>query len=301
MVRRSVLWVVLILAGPVLGAEDFPAQCDKLFKDKDYKGVLALTARWQKVEPHNPQPLIEEANVYFGQAYHDAVAIVQKTPEGDDLVLTKQDDPKEQWVMTDGGSYDPAACQKGIDLLEKTVAQYPYRADIWFGIAYMHQQLKQFDKMIDVLQRACAYISAHPTGLQERDGKPVKGSSERYMIQCLQDYCVDFTRSGDPKGMERVYQLGRIMVKYYPKNAYGYDNIGGYYAAKDDNKNAKTYFLKARDLAPGDSLEWNNLGCAYRDLGEKEEAIQCFKKVVEMNDNPDLVEQVKGFLKKLEK
>jgi tetratricopeptide (TPR) repeat protein len=301
MTLRFALLFSLLVALRAQAAPDYPAQFEKLLKAKNYKGALALTAQWRKAEPRNPQPNIEEANVYFSQAYKDAIGIVQKTPTGNDLVLTKDDDPKEQWVMTDAGSFDLQKTQKGIALLEMTVAQYPYRVDIWLGIAYAHQQLKQDDKMIGVLRRACAYTSAHPKGLVGRNGNPIQGSPEKFMVQCLQDYCVDFSQGGDPKGMERVLQLSQLMVKYYPKNAYGYDNIGGYFASKDDWKSAKTYYLKARDLAVGDSLEWNNLGSAYRHLGEKQEAIKCYKRVVEMNDNPQLVEEDGGWLKELQK
>ena len=54
-------------------------------------------------------------------------------------------------------------------------------------------------------------------------------------------------------------------------------------------------------MAPGDSLEWNNLGSSYRFLGEKEKAIQCYKKVLAMNDNPQLVQDAKKYLADLEK
>lgn len=296
----AVLVSAFLFVAPVLAVEDYPTQFQKLLDNQDYKGALALTAQWQKAEPQNPQPFIEEANVYFSQSYHDAIAITQKTPEAGELVMTN-DQTHEKWVMGEGGSYDPVGCQKGIDLLEKTVVQYPYRVDIWLGLAYIHQQLKQYPQMLDVLGRACAYTSAHPKGLVGKDGKKIPDNSEKFMVQCLQDYCVDFSQTGDPKDMEKVYQISQIMVKDYPKNSFGYDNIGGYYAAEGKWQEAKKYYTTARDLAPKDSLEWNNLGSVYRHLGDKAEATKCYKKVVELNDDPDLVKEVKGILEKLQK
>lgn len=297
--RFCIALAALLFAAPLLAAEDYLAQFKKLLDAKDYKAALVLTAKWEKASPDDPQAFIEEANVYFCQAYHDAIAITQKTPGPKDFVMTN-DKTGEQWVMGEGGGYDPAACQKGIDLLEKTVAQYPYRVDIYLGLAYMHQQLNQFPKLLAILDRACAYTSAHPQGLVENEGKQVLDPSEKFMVQALQDYCVDYSQEGD-KGMEKVYQISQVMVKYYPKNGFGYDNIGGYYAGQDKWEDAKGYYIRARDLAPNDSLEWNNLGSVYRHLGDKANAIKCYKKVVEMNQDPDLVKEVQGHLAQLEK
>jgi tetratricopeptide (TPR) repeat protein len=294
MTRRFLLVLLLLLTVPLIAGENYSAEFQKLYQAKDYPSALNLTHQWERAEPDNPQAPIQEANCYFAQGYRETVEFSQKTPTNGDFVLTNTQ-TKAKWVMGDKGQYDPAVCQKGIDILEQAAAKFPYRLDIWFGLAYMHNQLNQFPAMLDVLTRASAYASTHPEGLQ-MGNKAIPEPVNKFMPETMHQYCVQFSRSGNPDGLEKMFKVSRIMVQYFPRHSYGYDNLGGYYGSKKDWKDAKKYYETACQLAPDDPLEWMNLGTAYKDMGDKPNARKCYQKMITLNNNPDAVRDGKRLL-----
>jgi tetratricopeptide (TPR) repeat protein len=77
-------------------------------------------------------------------------------------------------------------------------------------------------------------------------------------------------------------------LKYAPNSARVYNNLGLAYKEKGENENAIAAYSKAIDLDSKDVYAYNNLGVIYADMGKKWEAENLYERAVELE--PQFVE-----------
>ena len=80
---------------------------------------------------------------------------------------------------------------------------------------------------------------------------------------------------------EKLYKESLLIEE----NFTAYEGIGYINFLKEDFKEAKNYYNKAKDLQPQSYAVFNQLGVIYRSLGDYKEAKRNFQKAIEINNN----------------
>lgn len=74
-------------------------------------------------------------------------------------------------------------------------------------------------------------------------------------------------------------------LKYSPKNFGFYTNLGREYVAVGEREKALEAYKKALEIEPRFALPYNNIGNIYLDMGRLEEAVPYYKKSLELDPN----------------
>ena len=91
------------------------------------------------------------------------------------------------------------------------------------------------------------------------------------------------TRNSQWRDEETLY---RATLRYQPRSARVYYNLGNIYALRDEFQKAIENYVRAIELQPDYSQAWGNLGLVYYRQGKGDLALKHFRKAIKIN--PDL-------------
>ncbi|MBI3318009.1 MAG: tetratricopeptide repeat protein [Candidatus Omnitrophica bacterium] len=98
------------------------------------------------------------------------------------------------------------------------------------------------------------------------------------------------------KSLEAERQL-RALLEAHPREAEALNLLGISLRRQGKGRLAIPVLKESIDLAPHQAAPWVNLGNAYRDLGEREEAIRCYRKALELDaSHPQAASALKELL-----
>ena len=155
------------------------------------------------------------------------------------------------YMITDSAQVDSA-----VMTLHEGISKFPNRLDLYFGLATTYLYINQPDKMMETVE------SAMKQG-QKNKGKWLWTEDEQvpdtidYMYERVQE---DFARFWAAEDLERCERVAQMAVKYYPKRAEYWNNMGSVAVWKEDFskkpnfQKAMKYFKKALNLNPNDEL-----------------------------------------------
>ena len=178
-------------------------------------------------------------------AYNTEVFTLQDTVTGGPAGFVYQG-----YFITDSAQVDSATM-----ILNEGIAKFPNRLDLYFGLAATYLYTDQPDKMIGIVEEAMKQAKKNK-GNWLWSGDEILPDVTDYMYERVQE---DFARFWEAEDLERTERVAQMAVKYYPKRAEYWNNMGAVAMWKNDKKKAMKYFKKALKLNPDDELIKSNI------------------------------------------
>lgn len=157
----------------------------------------------------------------------------------------------EGYFITDSLQVDSA-----VMTLQEGIRKFPNRLDLYFGLAATYLYIDQPDKMIGIVERAMQQEKKNK-GKWLWTNDELTPDTIDYMYERAQE---DFARFWAAEDLERTERVAQMAVKYYPKRAEYWNNMGVValwkedFSEKPNFKKAMKYFKKALKLNPDDEL-----------------------------------------------
>lgn len=292
--------IILLLAIAVspAGAVDFRQRFDEAVRTADDTQVDRSIADWTAAEPQNPEIYVTAANYYFKKACRDLIQATTKPPEKGAFSIV---DPKSGKVVGSLGPAgpDPVAASRAANLLQEATRKFPERLDIWFGLAYIHKELQNFDALYATLEEALKYCAGNSAGLKWKNGQPLPKDPATFMPEHAQAHIKDYSSRGTPADDERAFRLAKLVAESYPNHPYPMNFIGVYYARKEEWAQAVSYLEKAHQIDPGDAIIMVNLGMIHAQMHENAKARAYFEKVIASNADENIRQRARKGLAEL--
>jgi len=178
-------------------------------------------------------------------AYNTEVLTLQDTATGGPAGFVYQG-----YFITDSAQVDSATMT-----LHEGIKKFPNRLDLYFGLAATYLYIGQPDKMTGVVEEAMKQEKKNK-GNWLWSGDEILPDVTDYMYERVQE---DFARFWEAEDLERTERVAQMAVKYYPKRAEYWNNMGAVAMWKNDKKKAMKYFQKALKLNPDDELIKGNI------------------------------------------
>lgn len=173
-------------------------------------------------------------------AYNTQVLTLQDTVTGGPAGFVYQG-----YFITDSAQVDSA-----VMTLQEGIRKFPNRLDLYFGLAATYLYIDQPDMMIGIVERAMQQEKKNK-GKWLWTNDELTPDTIDYMYERVQE---DFARFWEAEDLERSERVAQMAVKYYPKRAEYWNNMGAVTMWKNDKKKAMKYFKKALKLNPNDEL-----------------------------------------------
>lgn len=289
-----------ISSASLQAADKYFTQYDGYFSNKQYKEALGVSKEWLKAQPNNPEAYIAVGNSYYGLGATEYSLVIGEEPKPDySYEDTSLSSPPQNYSPS--GKYDPVILGQTIQILETAINKFPNRLDIWFGLAYVHQQLEDFPGEYDVLSRCLLWAKDHSAQLKWSNETPVPEGPDKYIPGSIRDYADKYVHYEEKPNWVNYFKIAQLGVKYFPEDARAYDCVGNYFASHRNWSQALSYYLKADKRSPNESSILVHLGNCYSKTKEYSAAKKYFEKVIQLNKDFRDVHFSKEQLKKIDK
>ena len=157
----------------------------------------------------------------------------------------------EGYFITDSAQVDSA-----VMTLQEGIRKFPNRLDLYFGLAATYLYIDQPDMMIYIVEKVMKQEKKNKGKWLWTADEPVPDDIV-YVYERVQE---DFARFWAAEDLERCERVAQMAVKYYPKRAEYWNNMGVVaiwkedFSEKPNFKKAMKYFQKALKFKPDDEL-----------------------------------------------
>jgi tetratricopeptide (TPR) repeat protein len=296
---RTVFITLLLLGLARASDEDYAARFKTLQDQKaDGAQIDSLLDEWRAKSPNDPDAWITSANYYFNQSVGPTIS-TEPAKKGD-YGLTDKKTGKTAGSI----SFKPNVAKtsrSATELLGEATTRFPDRLDIRCGLAFIYQEIGDFDNELARLKKMVAYTKAHPAGLKWLKGEPIEEPEDRYVPDKLHDYGVYYEKKESQEDDKRWFQIASLATQEYPNHAEGFNDSAGYYADLGDWKKALEMFEKAHQLDPKSVGVLINLGSISVEMRDHAGARKYYEEALKADPNGPFANEAKQALAKLKK
>jgi len=298
--NRTALVITLLLLGlSRVSAIDYVSRLKQLQEQKANGGQIdSLLDEWRAKNPNDPDAWITSANYYFNQSVGPTIS-TEPAKKGD-YGLTNKKTGKSAGSI----SFKPNVAKtsrEATDILKEATAKFPDRLDIWCGLAFIYQEIGDFDNEFGTLKKMVAYTKAHPAGLKWLKGEPIEEPEDKYVPEKLHDYGLYYEKKENQEDDKRWFQISSLARQEYPNHAEGFNDSAGYYADLGEWQKARELFEKAHQIDAKSAGPLMNLGSISMQMKDFAGARKYFEEALKVDPNGPFADEAQQALAKLKK
>jgi len=277
--------ICILLLSTAAHGQNYFEQFKKYLETGDSTNQLNTLTAWQNASPKDADLYVSYFNYYVSRSRHELLELSQERPDGESLALTAQDDTTKQIAGFLGSvtHFDTNELQKGIDQIEKGINLYPDRLDMRFGKIYIYGQAEYWNEFVTEIIKAIKRSAVNKNRWVWRDNKP-QADGKNFFLSSLQDYQAQLYYTENDVLVSKMGEIANVVLEYYPDHVESLSNLAVSCFARKDYDAALKPLLKAEKIAPTDYVIMGNLAHAYREKGDKKNAIAYLEKVVKYSD-----------------
>jgi tetratricopeptide (TPR) repeat protein len=299
MINRNAANLLLVISLMLSGAcfaQDYAARYKQLQEQKADAQLEPLLNEWRAKMPNDPEAWTTSANYYFNQRQ---VMLSTKPPEKGDLTL------KDAKTGTQAGSISfeqqSGSVKRAAELLKEATTKFPERLDIWCGLAFIYQEMGDFNDEMSTLQKMVAYARGHPKQLKWLKGEPLDESPDTFVPEKLHGYVVYYEKKNTLEDGKRFLQIATLAADQYPNHPYAFNDVASFYSNTSDWKKAREWLEKANKIDPKSTIVLSNLGAVCAQIGDVASARKYYEAVVTLEPTGMYTLEAKEALRQLKK
>jgi tetratricopeptide (TPR) repeat protein len=296
----------MMLATATLHASDYKKDyADWKAKVEEAHRDQAL-ADWRKREPDNPDAWVLSANWALEQAGSINIRGAKGAPLPKGNYKLELRDGKMVVIGADGkpaGDIVPepgrAGTTKAASYLIEGLKKWPYRADMYCGLATIYAQGQLWPEHMATLRAFVDAARLQAGKLRWCHDEALDAPEDVLLADKLHSFAIAQFDLQNEAADKRFFEIAQLVVRACPKSAKGYNDIAVFHGLSKNWKAAQPALEKASQVAPDDALVWMNLGENCDRLGKTDAARRAFQQVIDLNTDPSLVKDAQAKLEAL--
>lgn len=263
---KNIIFFITIfsfLASPAVTLALDKAKFDGLIANinaEEYDPVEKFLADKKKSLAKDPEYYVVLLNYVVAKGENSGMVIAQGEAEPGDLQLT---DPKTGEAIGFMGSrtdYNEKLIVDGLRRSQKALKKhFNTRLDIHFGIVSIAERVNRWDivgeQIVEMLETSRKIDNKWIWGpINSMEGDP-----KEFMIQNILPRTHAMFRADTPETDKELQKVSTAMIRLYPKEIYGYANLGVYHLVNKEYDKAEKYFKQALEIDPKDEIVIGNL------------------------------------------
>ncbi len=284
--------LILLLSFLFVGvyAQSFKQQYVGFLSKKDTASLRLLLTEWAKTDSNNPELFIAYFNYYVLKSKQEII-ILGQNPKGNDVlqVMDKDSSKKEPLAYLYGNKrYDPEYLNQGFDWIDKGIKLFPNRLDMRFGKTYMLGEIEDYENFTQEIIKAVNYSSVNQNNWVWKDDKPLDKPKE-FLLSNIQTYQIQLYNTNNDDLLLNMKRIAEAVLNLYPDHIESLSNLSIVYMLQKNYDEALTVLLKAEKLNTKDHIVLNNIAHAYKQKGDKKNAVKYYELSMKYGDDEQKV------------
>lgn len=280
---KLALGTVITLLFSLIGfCQDYQAEFSKYQLENDTINQLKVLKKWESENPTNAELFACYVNYHFMKSRKEVLSLSTEEQEGEGLMLT---DSLNQPAGYLGSSihYDLVELEKGLTKIDQGIKLYPNRLDMRFGKTYVLGQIPDWERFTAEIIKSIQYSVVNDNQWTWTNNEKQE-EAKAFFLLSLQDYMVQLYNTDDDDLLLNMREIANEVLKYYPNHIESLSNLSLTYLLLGEFDKGIEPLLRAEKIKPTDYIVLSNIAQGYRLKGNKEKAIEYYKKTIEHGD-----------------
>jgi len=248
--------------------EDYGARFRKQMDKRDYRKAGEILDQWGKADAQSLDLLAAEGNFHHVQAH----------------LMDKDED------------FDREARLAEKDY-ESYLERIPNRLDLWLALGDLDLDLGDDEALLKLAEKITQ--PPPPGGWTWEPGTdPLEGV--KTLPDRMEDWGWGLIREETDASDEWARRLALLTAQKFPAHAGAFRVMGRYWIERGNWDKAETVLTAAYDRDDEDSETLLDLGQSLWELEKDKEALACYERVLELNNDPDAVCRARESLQKIQ-
>lgn len=266
---KNIVFALLLLSAPTY-AEKFTDAIEG--KEKYSEEAYQILIKVESDNATDPAYWISRAN----HAYRQSATFSLTAEKGEgDFQLTDPKTGQPKGILKEG--IDQKKADDSINSLIKARELSPLRIDIHEGLATLCIRLKKYETAVSVCDAYLQQALTSKGELTYADGTKLGDAWKEKPIQDVQGYAAQLNNIAKPESDKALEAIAKLMVKHFPDNAMGHNNLALIASFNKDEKGVLKHLADAYAVAPTDYIVVLN----YADHLTKAEEVEKAKGILQ--------------------
>lgn len=253
-----------------------------LFKTNDTAKIKAFIKQWEAASPNDPELYTSAINFYFINSRQEILSLDKQQVKPQSFKITDSAGNTTGYLSSNA-AYNIKVVSMAINYANTGINKFPDRLDIRFGKCYMLQQIGDYENFTQELIKAIDYSAINKNNWLWTENKKQEGG-EAFFLLTIQDYLKQLYDTQNDSLLTYVKQIGEATIKYYKNSVEILTTTAVACLLTNNYSKAIEYLKQAETLNPKDYIVLSDIAQAYKQTGDKENAIKYYKLVEKYGD-----------------
>lgn len=254
--KKIILTVILIGLSQIFFGQEFQQDFLKHWKSNDSTALKELLVSWEKTNPDDPELYSSYFNFYFNKSNQ-----------------IKNDYTRSKTLIDNAFEY-----------INKGIEKYPNRLDMRFGKIHVLSLQMNWDEFTNEIIDAIEYSNKIEYNWIWANNQP-KENSKTFFLNSIQKYIVKLYGTGNDSLLVNMRNISNKILEFDPNHIQSLSNISTTYLVTKQYDKAINILLNAEKINPNDYVIVSNIALGYKLKGDKQKAIEYYKKIIEYGDD----------------
>ena len=297
--KKIKLFTLSFLISSAISAQNYFEEFQKHQRNEDTLKQRELLNTWERKDPNNAELYTSKFNYYFNMSMNEVIMLTDEAPKTDEEYITISDSTNNvAGYMTSQMDYEKTNIDLAFESINKGIKLHPNRLDMRFGKIYVLGKTKDWRGFTDELVTTITY-SAENNNEWTWTLNKAKENGKEFFLGSIQDYQMQLYNTMDDNLLDNMQEIAEAVLKYYPGHIESLANSAITHIVKKEYEKALKPLKKAEEINDKDFIVLNNIAFCYKELKQKEKAIEYYNKVIKYGDARG-IEQANSEIKKLQ-
>ncbi|CAL2075359.1 Tetratricopeptide repeat protein [Tenacibaculum sp. 190524A05c] len=288
--KRTLITLIIFLISQLGFSQDYKSEFQKYCETNDTINQLKTLKKWQSETPKDAELFTSYFNYYFMKSRKEVLALTTDEPEGESLVIKDSLDQNAGFLGSEI-FYNPTDIEKGLAKIDEGIKLYPNRLDMRFGKIYALGQIENWDAFTSEILKTIDYSVKNKNNWTWTDHEKYDGNETDFLLS-IQNYQFQLYNTGKDSLIKYMREIALKVLEHHPNHVENLSNLSVTYLITGEYDKAIKPLLKAEKIRPKDYIVLGNIAQAYKLKGDKNKAIEYYKKTAEFGN-----EEAKQFAK----
>ncbi|RUT72862.1 tetratricopeptide repeat protein [Ancylomarina longa] len=296
--KKISLILLILIIGTNVYSQNYFENFKKYQASGDTLRQKELLEKWKQEKPNDSELYTSLFNYYFQKSRNEVLILASGTPPRGQKYLELKDSTNQvAGFISSKIDYEKSNLKLAFESIDKGIKLYPNRLDMRFGKIYVLGQIKDWRNFTNEIIVTVDYSSKNNNewtwtlNEKRKDGKD-------FFLGSLQDYQMQLYNTMDDELLHNMREIAQAVLKYYPNHIESLSNSSITFLVEKKYEKALVPLKKAEEINPKDFIVLNNIAYCYKEMNDKDLAIEYYEKVVKYGDKR-AIEQAKNEIEKL--
>jgi len=281
-IKINLAFLLLAFTFHTAFSQDYYTEFQQYTKPGDTLRQLEILKKWESEKPNDPELFTSYFNYYFTKSIQEVLTVTKEQPKGKSLELTGSSNQVTGFIGSQV-NYMENELQKGFAKIDEGIRLYPDRLDMRFGKIYVLGELEKWKEFTVEIIKTIDYSAKNNNAWTWTLNETQDGGKD-FFLSSLQDYQVQLYNTGNDSLLSNMRDIANEVLKFYPDHVESLSNVALTYLITGEYDKALPPLLHAEKINPEDFIVLSNIAEAYKLKGNKEQAIEYYKKVLKFGD-----------------